>query len=72
MVARTVVAPEQQFIKTRFLYTIAEAAELLSLSRSTLYKLISSGALKSRKVRRRRMVPRSSIESFCKTDHAAE
>jgi len=46
------------------LYRIPEAAELLSLSRSLVYQLISSGRLGSVKEGRTRLVPASAIEAY--------
>lgn len=42
-------------------YTVAEAAVISRLSRSTLYELIASGELRSVKVGRRRLVPASAL-----------
>jgi excisionase family DNA binding protein len=48
----------------RMLYTIAEACRLLSISRSTLYKLIQLDLLKSCKVAGRRLVPHESLQAL--------
>ena len=44
--------------------SIWEAAGELGISRSLTYELLSSGALRSVKIRRRRLVPREAIEAF--------
>jgi excisionase family DNA binding protein len=59
-------------METRELLSIPQAAEILGLSRTTLYALIATGELKTRKIRRRRMIPRSALAEFCKRDHAVK
>jgi excisionase family DNA binding protein len=44
--------------------SIAEAAELLSVSRTSLYALMDSGELDSRHIGRRRLVPRAELDRF--------
>ena len=44
--------------------SVQEAAGELGISRSLTYQLLSSGALRSVKIRRRRLVPREAIEAF--------
>jgi excisionase family DNA binding protein len=44
--------------------SVQEAAGELGISRSLTYELLSSGALRSVKIRRRRLVPREAIEAF--------
>jgi excisionase family DNA binding protein len=46
------------------LYDVAEAAAALHVARSTLYQLIGTGALRTVKVGRRRLVPRSAVADF--------
>jgi excisionase family DNA binding protein len=48
----------------KLLLTPEEAAELLSLSRSTLYRLMARGEMPSHKVGRARRVPRALLEQF--------
>ena len=48
----------------KLLLTPEEAAELLSLSRSTLYRLMARGEMPSHKVGRARRVPRARLEEF--------
>jgi len=45
-------------------YRIDEAAAAIGLSRSTLYKLIAAGTLRSVKVGGRRLVPVASLEAL--------
>lgn len=43
---------------------VAEAAELLGLGRNTTYDLVRSGRLRSVRVGRRLVIPRSEIDAF--------
>lgn len=45
-------------------YSVEEAAQALSLGRSTVKKLIATGELASVRVGRRRLIPRSALESY--------
>jgi excisionase family DNA binding protein len=45
-------------------YRINEAARAYGLSRSTLYKLMTSGALQNVKIGGRRLIPRDAIEAL--------
>jgi excisionase family DNA binding protein len=45
-------------------YQINEAADAYRLSRSTLYKLIAAGALRSVKVGGRRLIPVEAMEAL--------
>lgn len=53
-----------------FLLTIPEAAERLSVSRTTLYKLIRTGELKALKFGRSRRVTDLEIEDFIRSQVA--
>lgn len=46
------------------LVDITTAARLLGLSRTSVYTLMDTGALPSRKVNRRRLIPRADLERF--------
>lgn len=46
---------------TKLLLTLEDAADQLSVSRSTVYKLINDGVLRSVKVGKRRMVPTDAL-----------
>jgi len=46
------------------LYRVEDAAELLALSRTTVYELIASGQLASCKIGKARRVPASALEAF--------
>jgi excisionase family DNA binding protein len=43
---------------------VEDAARILSVGRSTVYDLIRSGRLRSIKIGRRRLVPRSALDAF--------
>ncbi|MFE2129823.1 helix-turn-helix domain-containing protein [Streptomyces amritsarensis] len=55
----TAVAPS-----ARVLCTVAMAAELLSLGRSTVYELMAAGELPFVKVGRARRIRRSDVDAF--------
>jgi excisionase family DNA binding protein len=59
---RQIVREELAAVRGSRAYSIAEAAERLSISRTELYKLIGRGDIRSLKVGRRRVVPESEIE----------
>lgn len=44
--------------------SVEEAGALLGVSRSTVYELVTAGALRSVKINRRLIVPRSAVEEF--------
>lgn len=46
------------------LYSVEEAAASLSISRTAAYELIRSEALRSVKVRKRRLVPATALDEF--------
>ena len=48
----------------RLAYRIDEAAELAGLSRRTIYELITTGKLKTVKVRRCRLIPAASLNTL--------
>lgn len=45
-------------------YSVDVAAKLLGLGRNTVLKLIQTGQLRHKRVRRRVIVPRSALEEF--------
>jgi excisionase family DNA binding protein len=45
-------------------YSVAEAAALLSVGRTTIYELIGSGSLRTIKIGSRRLVARRDLEDF--------
>jgi excisionase family DNA binding protein len=49
----------------RLAYSIAESEALTGLSRSSLYRLIAAGKLKTVQHGRRRIVPRGELERLC-------
>jgi len=46
------------------LLTIAQVAELLNLGRTKTYELVMSNRIKSVKLGRRRLIPRSNVEKY--------
>lgn len=48
----------------RILYSVPEAARLMSIGRSTLYQLMANGELPSVKIGTRRLVARNSIDAY--------
>lgn len=55
---------ERAQIPKRRLYSMAEAAELLSVRRQYIYTLAYRGDLPTVKLGRRRLVPAESLEAF--------
>ena len=53
----------------KILYSRQEAAELLSLSLRSVVVLIDRGELPVRRIGRRVLVPRASLEAFARRDH---
>ena len=49
-------------------YSLDEAAEALSLSRSAVKELVYRGTLKSKRVGRRRIIPRQALDDFLSGD----
>jgi excisionase family DNA binding protein len=56
---------------TPVLYSIAQASQISGLSRATLYRFIKAGDLQTRKVGRRRLVSKITLERFLAEDHAS-
>ena len=54
----------------RLAYSIAESEALSGLSRSSRYRLIAAGRLKTIQRGRRRLVPREELERLCQSDDA--
>ncbi len=53
----------------KILVTRAEAARALGLSLRAIDYLLAGGKLVTRKVGRRRLIPRSELERFARRDH---
>ena len=51
-------------LRTKLLLSVSEAAELLGVSKRTLYLLLRSGELTRRKVRRRTVIHRDDVIRF--------
>jgi excisionase family DNA binding protein len=48
----------------RLLYTVPEAADVLSLGSSKVYELVAAGTIESVKIGRARRVPAEALERF--------
>lgn len=48
-------------METKMVYTVAETAELLGVSRNTVYRLIKDGTLKAKKIGSMK-IPRKALE----------
>jgi excisionase family DNA binding protein len=60
-------APSQEMIvPKKLMYTLKDVAQLLSMSPSTVYRLIQRGLLQSSTASRRRLIPARSLERFVK------
>ena len=55
----------------RLAYSLAESEALSGLSRSSLYRLIAAGKLKTVQHGRRRLVPRDELERLCRPQERA-
>jgi excisionase family DNA binding protein len=53
----------------KFLMTIKEASQALGLSERSIFWLISTGQIESRKIGRRRLIPHAAVERFAARDH---
>lgn len=56
----------------RLLCSIKEAALCLGVCPRTIYNLIASHELTARKIGRRTMIPRQSLEQFVRHDHRTQ
>jgi len=54
----------------RLLYTVSDAAELLSISRSVLYELLAAGAIESVSVGRSRRIPAAALRDWVERQRA--
>lgn len=52
----------------RFAFSIAESEAVSGLSRSSLYRLIAAGKLRTVQRGRRRLVPSAELERLCSVD----
>jgi excisionase family DNA binding protein len=57
-----------QQLPPRLAYSLAESEALSGLSRSTLYRLIVAGKLRTVQRGRRRLVPSAELERLCSVD----
>lgn len=57
-------ALEKQEKPKRALLTLTEAAEILRMSKWTIYRLLDEHQLRAIKIRSRRLIPASEIERF--------
>ncbi len=49
----------------KLLFSIKEVAEILGIGRTTVYRLVENGELKSAKIGSRRVFTRGHLEQFC-------
>lgn len=55
-------------MKERLLYSVREAAEQLSVSKTTVFMLIAQGQVKHRRFGRRMLIPRAELERLAAKD----
>lgn len=53
-------------------YTVAEAAGLVSMSRSTFYELINAGEIRTIKIRRSRRITHEQLQRFLRDREPSE
>ena len=58
----------QAFSLPRFAFSIAESEVVSGLSRSSLYRLIAAGKLRTVQRGRRRLVPSAELQKLCQPD----
>lgn len=58
------IAPEDAVTGDRLLYSVREAAELLSIGRVKLYELLAAGKIESVKLDGSRRIPRDALEGY--------
>jgi len=51
-------------INNKYLLSVPEAADMLSIGRSRCYELVLGGELASLKLGRRRLIPREALQAF--------
>ncbi len=56
--------------REKLLLTRHDCAQLLSCSVRTIDNMLANGELPSRRIGRRRLVPRAALEHFARRDHA--
>ncbi len=54
------------------LLKVTEACKFLNLSRATVFRLLANGQLVRRRIGRATRIPRTSLESFLRRDHATK
>ncbi len=58
--------------KKRLTLDVVEAAQLLGLGRNTTYTLVRSGRLRSVRIGRRLVIPRSEVDAFLEREAIRE
>jgi len=53
-----------EHMSDKLVYSVSEAADLLSIGRTTAFQLIASGELRSLKIGNRRLVSRVDLDDF--------
>jgi len=66
------VSESAQATPPRLLLTLEEAAYLLNVSTRTVRRLLFRRELVRRKIGGKTLIPRSSVESFVRRDHATK
>ncbi len=57
-------SPERRRLEDVHLLTVAEVAEILRLSRMTVYRMVNSGVLPALKVGRSVRIPEESVDEY--------
>lgn len=57
-------APKESVTGERLLYSVREAADLLSIGRVKLYELLAAGKIESVKLDGSRRIPREALEDY--------
>jgi excisionase family DNA binding protein len=58
-----------EFAREKFLYTVPEAAEALGIGTRMVWAYVARKELQTRRLGKRRLIHRSSLEKFANRDH---
>jgi excisionase family DNA binding protein len=61
---------EQELQTAKLAYSIREACEASSLGRTTIYKYIAAGQIKTRRIGRRTIIPAEALSTFLNRDES--
>ena len=56
--------PYTEWDAVPLLVTVSQACAILTVSRESLYRLLRSGEVRSRKIGRRRVIPKAALREF--------